>query len=34
MVGTASISLWSYKHGNLSFVTYSGVIVKLPSNKG
>ena len=27
-------TLWSYYNGNLSFVTYSGVIVKLPSNKG
>ena len=29
-----SKALWSYFNGNLSFVTYSGVIVKLPSNKG
>ena len=27
------VSLWSYYNGNLSFVTYSGVIVKLHSNK-
>ena len=27
-------SLWSYYNDNLSFVTYFGVIVKLPSNKG
>ena len=28
------LSLSSYYNGNLSFVTYLGVIVKLPSNKG
>ena len=28
------LPLWSYYYGNLGFVTYSGVIVKLSSNKG
>ena len=27
-------TLWSYYYGNFGFVTHSGVIVKLPSNKG
>ena len=27
-------ALWSYQYGNLGLVTHSGVIVKLPSNKG
>ena len=27
-------TLWSYYNGILSFVTHSGVIVKLPSTKG
>ena len=27
-------TLWSYYYGNLGFVTHSGVIVKLPANKG
>ena len=27
-------TLWSYHYGNLGLVTHSGVIVKLPSNKG
>ena len=31
---TPAFTLWSYFYGNLGFVTNSGVIVKLPSNKG
>ena len=29
-----TFTLWSYCYGNLGFITHSGVIVKLPSNKG
>ena len=32
--GGKESSLWSYYTGNLGTFTYSGVIVKLPSNKG
>ena len=30
----AQLTLWPYHYGNLGLVTHSGVIVKLPSNKG
>ena len=31
---TETFTLWSYYYGKMGFVTHSGVIVKLPSNKG
>ena len=30
---TVLSTLWSYYYGNLGFITHSGVVVKLPSNK-
>ena len=34
MINWLLSTLWSYYYGNLGFITNSGVIVKLPSNKG